>query len=69
MGGTSFDIGDLKPIPGLMTQLDLADIETWLTLVVRPTDVGLIILQLLLESTPKIAIVTVAPSQLGLRSK
>ena len=52
-----------------MTQLDLADIETWLTLVVCPTDVGLIIFQLLLESTPKIATVAVAFSQLGLRSK
>ena len=52
-----------------MTQLDLSDIETWLTLVGRPTDVGLIILQLLLESTPKITTVAVAPSQLGLRSK
>lgn len=52
-----------------MTQLDLTDIETWLTLVVRPTAVGLIILQLLLESTPKIEPVAVAPSQLGLRSK
>lgn len=52
-----------------MTQLDLADIETWLTLVGRPTDVGLIILQLLLESAPKIPTVTVGPSQFGLRSK